>query len=117
MTSFVFCRGCAQQIHETATTCPTCGAPQVTLAKPIAATATSPTVKPEIHNYADVPWFRKRWFAIVCILLFMPAFLVIAFTGDVYFEKNGELKTLPKRSRYIVLGIFLLMVFIQIASK
>ena len=25
---FVFCRGCGKEIHETATTCPSCGAPQ-----------------------------------------------------------------------------------------
>lgn len=28
MTTFVHCRGCGQQIHETAPTCPKCGAPQ-----------------------------------------------------------------------------------------
>lgn len=28
MSSFVFCRGCGKQIHETANTCPQCGAPQ-----------------------------------------------------------------------------------------
>jgi uncharacterized membrane protein YvbJ len=116
MTSFVFCRGCAQQIHETATTCPTCGAPQVTTAK--SATAPTSTAKAlEISNYAQVPWFRKRWFAFVCVFLFMPAFLVIAFTGDVYFEKKGELTTIPKYSKFIVLGIFLIGILIQIANS
>ena len=28
MNNMVFCRGCAAQIHETAATCPKCGAPQ-----------------------------------------------------------------------------------------
>lgn len=27
MTNFVHCRGCGHQIHETAPTCPKCGAP------------------------------------------------------------------------------------------
>ena len=27
--SMVHCRGCGQQIHETAPTCPHCGAPQI----------------------------------------------------------------------------------------
>lgn len=116
MTSFVFCRGCANQIHETATSCPKCGAPQVTTTKSVATTA-SPSAPPTIHNYAELPWFRKRWFAIVCIIFFMPAFLVIAFTGDVYFEKNGELKTIPKYSKFIVLGIFLIAIFVQIANQ
>ena len=29
MAAFVFCRGCGKQIHETAPTCPHCGAPQI----------------------------------------------------------------------------------------
>jgi hypothetical protein len=29
MTTFVHCRGCGAQIHETAPTCPKCGAPQM----------------------------------------------------------------------------------------
>ena len=28
MTGMVFCRGCGKEIHETAKTCPNCGAPQ-----------------------------------------------------------------------------------------
>jgi rRNA maturation endonuclease Nob1 len=27
--AMVFCRGCGKEIHETAPTCPMCGAPQV----------------------------------------------------------------------------------------
>ena len=27
--SMVFCRGCGKEIHETAITCPNCGAPQI----------------------------------------------------------------------------------------
>ena len=112
MTSFVSCRGCAHQIHETAISCPKCGAPAVP------ATQTAPyNAKATIENYAQVPWFRKRWFAILCVLVFMPAFLIIAFTGDIYFEKNGELKTLPKRSRMTVLVIFLVLVVIQLMKN
>ncbi|MFZ4833409.1 NINE protein [Rouxiella sp. Mn2063] len=28
MSSMVFCRGCGKEIHETAISCPSCGAPQ-----------------------------------------------------------------------------------------
>jgi uncharacterized membrane protein YvbJ len=113
MTSLIFCRGCAHQIHETAIACPKCGAPNGITA-PKAAPAPSSVA---IENYAQVPWFRKRWFAIVCIVLFMPAFLLIAFTGDVYYEKKGELKTIPKRSRFIVLAIFVGMVILQLMKN
>jgi uncharacterized membrane protein YvbJ len=112
MTSFVSCRGCAHQIHETAVSCPKCGTPATPVAQPASA-----IVKPTIENYTQVPWFRKRWFAILCVLAFMPAFLIIAFTGDIYHEKNGELKTLPKRSRMTVLVIFLVLVVIQLMKN
>ena len=29
--SMIFCRGCGKEIHETASTCPHCGAPQVAI--------------------------------------------------------------------------------------
>lgn len=112
MTSLVFCRGCAHQIHETASSCPKCGAPQVNLAKS-AATTPTPALTPPIHNYAQVPWYRKRWFAGLCIVLFVPAYLLIAFTGNVYFEKNGELKTISKNEKFIVLGIFLIWILVR----
>jgi hypothetical protein len=38
MTSFVHCRGCGVQIHETAPTCPKCGAPQL-IVTPVAKSA------------------------------------------------------------------------------
>lgn len=41
--SMIHCRGCGKQIHETAPSCPHCGAPQVMQAKPAqAATAGAP---------------------------------------------------------------------------
>jgi len=39
MNGMVFCRGCGKEIHSTAPTCPTCGAPQA--------------VPPTLHTYAQ----------------------------------------------------------------
>ncbi|PUA19165.1 hypothetical protein C7W93_04530 [Glaciimonas sp. PCH181] len=114
MTSLVFCRGCAHQIHVTATTCPQCGAPQLTATSPIEATPSSTFIAPEVHHYADVPWFRKRWFAVVCIVLFSPAFFALAFTGDIYFEKNGGLQTMTRNTKFLVLGICIFFVVIRL---
>ncbi|RBA22907.1 hypothetical protein [Herminiimonas fonticola] len=66
-------------------------------------------------SYDQIPWFRKRWFAIISILVFIPAFLVIAFTGDVYFERKGEIKTIPGYSKFLVLGFFVLAIILQMA--
>lgn len=40
--AMVFCRGCAKRIHETAPTCPQCGAPQLLQADARPASAPSP---------------------------------------------------------------------------
>jgi hypothetical protein len=117
MTTFVFCRGCAHQIHETAQACPKCGTPQPSAVVPPPQPPT-PTVgsvqKTDVPtsytSYDQVPWFRKRWFAIICLLIFMPVFLAIAYTGDVYYEKKGQLKTFPKSTRIIFTVIFVLWV-------
>ena len=101
MTTFVHCRGCGLQIHETAPTCPKCGAPQMivsTASVPVGAKPASATA-PAYTSYDQVPWYRKRWFAVLCMLLFVPAFLVIAFTGEVYYVKKGQLATFPKSAR------------------
>ena len=43
----------------------------------------------------------------------MPLFLVVAFTGDIYFEKKGELKTIPKHTKLVILAIFVVLVLIR----
>ena len=40
--AMVFCRGCAKELHETAITCPQCGASQINSATPPLANAGSP---------------------------------------------------------------------------
>jgi len=101
MSNFVNCPHCQQQLHETALACPKCGAPNKT------ATAGVYTF------YDQVPWYRKRWLVILSAVIFMPITLLIAFTGEIYFEKDGKLQTVPKQSKYVLLGIFLILVAIR----
>lgn len=51
----VFCRGCAKEIHETALTCPNCGAPQSAL-KPQVMAASS--LGNELESLSDI-WKTK----------------------------------------------------------
>lgn len=53
--SMVFCRGCGKEIHETAPTCPNCGAPQ-SAPKPQPPITTAPSN--ELESISD-PWKRK----------------------------------------------------------
>lgn len=97
--AMVHCRGCGKEIHESAQMCPSCGAPQV-----VAGSAKNMA----ITSYEQVPWFRKNWGAILLWLIFAPAFIAIALTGEIYYQQKGELKTMSKASKIIlsVLGLF-----------
>jgi len=95
----VFCRGCGREIHDTAPICPHCGAPQ----------AESNQVKNGSFGLAITSIVS----AILSAVIFMPITLLIAFTGDIYFEKEGQLQTVPKQSKYVLLGIFLILVAIR----
>jgi type IV pilus assembly protein PilA len=78
----IYCRGCGKQIHETAPTCPHCGAPQSTASG-----------SGQYTSYDQVPWYRKNWFAILCAFVFIPGLLFALVSGDVYYERKGELRT------------------------
>ena len=127
MTTFVHCRGCGTQIHETAPTCPKCGAPQFVAtpsppppAAPIAASmahspapaVTAPAAAP--GRYADVPWYRRRWVLLLIALVFPPAAALIAWTGDVHYLSRGTVKTFPKSLR-IVLTVLAVLILLFLA--
>lgn len=115
MTTFVHCRGCATQIHETAISCPKCGAPQN-----IAAAPSTPTHKPapkDFSDYAQVPWFRKRWFVICCLLIITPVAGIIAATGDLYYSQKGEVKVFPKSAKIVFILLSVIWVIGTLAKK
>lgn len=131
MTTFVHCRGCGTQIHETAPTCPKCGAPQFVaapapsppaapMAAPIAHSpapaATTPAVAP--RRYADVPWYRRRWVLLLIALVLPPVAALIAWTGNVHYLSRGTVKTFPKSLR-IVLTVLagLILLFLAIDEE
>ena len=82
--SMVFCRGCGKEIHESAPTCPHCGAPQGNSAN---------QKRLSFLSYDQVPWYRKNWFAIVSFFIFPPILWVVLLTGDVYYVRSRELRT------------------------
>ena len=77
----IFCYACGKEIHETAATCPACGAQQK---------KTSNGMK--YASYNEVPWYRKNWFAILCFFIFMPALFLVLLTGSVYYKRGNEVR-------------------------
>lgn len=102
--SMVFCRGCGKEIHETAVTCPSCGAPQ--------NTPTTPEKGKVIYtSYDQVPWYRKEWFTWLCFFICTPALAVLLLTGESYYTRKGQLKTVSKGLKifFIIAGIVWLL--------
>lgn len=59
--------------------------------------------------YAELPWFRKRWFIMISLLLFTPAAVVVALTGHVYAQSRGQSYVFTDRQRNQILflaGVF-----------
>ena len=103
MTAFVHCRGCGIQIHETALSCPKCGAPQV-LAVPLAGAGIAATMAATPATaYAQVPWYRRRWFLIVSLLTIAPIAALVALTGSMHYDAKGEVKTFEPNIKTAIL--------------
>ena len=63
-------------------------------------------------DYGQLPWYRKRWFIVSMFLLFAPAMVVIAWTGDIYALRSGEVyKYGPNGKRSLVIAACVFMVF------
>ena len=61
----------------------------------------------DYSTYDEVPFFRKSWFILVCLILFMPLLTVIFLTGDGYYVKNGKVTVYPQAAKVaaIILGL------------
>lgn len=118
MSTFIPCRGCAAQIHETAPTCPKCGAPQIAPSAAAVVSAGTPLAAP--NRYAQVKWFRRRWFLILCMLTISPIAGLVALTGDMHYAVKGATKVFPKNFRWAVLLLsasYVLTLFTPVGSS
>ena len=111
MTNFVHCRGCGHQIHETAPSCPKCGAPQAVATAAVAPGGASAAPGP----YGSIPWFRQRWALICMFLVFPPAAVVIAWSGEIYYLVGTTVKTFPKSAK-IVMTVMTALLLVALAS-
>lgn len=98
------CKHCGSMLNTTSTRV-TAG---VDAGKPVSMTGA------EFSDYTQVPWYRKRWFLVVCCLFFIPAVSLVAFTGELYYNKKGQVLKYRKRDRmflaYFGLAVFILVI-------
>ena len=107
MSQFQACRGCGATIHVTAVACPQCGAPSgVASSAGALHSSANGNAAASAPAMATIPWFRKRWFAVLCVITITPIASLLALTGNIYYKnRSGEMAALPKNYKLpMILG-------------
>lgn len=66
--------------------------------------------------YAELPWYRKRWFIMISLLLSTPAAVVVALTGDVYAQSKGQSYVFTDRQRNQILYLAVIFFVVGMVS-
>jgi hypothetical protein len=61
-------------------------------------------------TYDQVPVYRRRWFFVTCMLLFIPAAVALALTGDIYVSQRGAILQYPRSQRILIAVVATLVV-------
>jgi hypothetical protein len=63
------------------------------------------------REWFDIPYFRKPLFLVVTFLVFMPGYLILIWSGDTYYRKNGVVyRTSTKRKQLMTMIVVFLVV-------
>lgn len=112
------CPFCKEEIQEGAIKCKHCGSMLSNQGNANLSAAAIPVAggRAVYTDYSQVPWFRKRWFLVLSIALFIPAAAIVSLTGDFYYVKNGQLKTYGKSTKWVlvILSIFIVINILRV---
>ena len=102
MSGMVFCRGCGKEIHETALTCPHCGAPQRGV-HPGKSKVTAALLAIFLGGLGIHRFYLGKWWGIFYLLFvwtFIPAIIgliegivFLATTDESWEAKYGRIRT------------------------
>jgi hypothetical protein len=68
-------------------------------------------------SYDQVPWYRKWWFAAIGCFVFMPAIIIMAFTGNFYYLKKGQITAFSPWYKFVLSGWLFLAIAITINQE
>lgn len=66
---------------------------------------------PPYSTYEHVPYYRKQSFFWLTYLLFAPIALALLISGDIYYQKKGEVKSFGTANRIVASLIALLWLY------
>lgn len=68
------------------------------------------------RDWAEIPYFRKPWFMVLLFLLFMPAYLLVIWTGDTYYRKRGTIYRMS-RQRKLTMTFIVVMLMLSFLMR
>ncbi|MDB5886638.1 MAG: hypothetical protein JWR74_2809 [Polaromonas sp.] len=116
--TMMYCHACGKQLAAAAPFCPHCSAPQtvasvsatpVTPGAPAAQafSASAQRAPQTFTDYAQVPWFQRRWFLLVAFVFLSPVAALLAATGEVYYQgSDGAVKRMADSIKNFKLSLF-----------
>jgi hypothetical protein len=63
----------------------------------------------EYKSYAEVPVYKKRWFFIVAVLVFIPAGIYLALASDIYYDSGVGVVKFTKSRRLSIAGAWAIL--------
>ena len=66
---------------------------------------------PLYSTYAQVPYYRKQSFFWLTYVLFSPIALALLISGDIYYQKKGEVRSFGMANRIVAIVIALLWLY------
>jgi len=102
----MLCFLCKEEIQDGAIKCRHCGS--MLNEDGTAAIVANSESSIEYTDYSQVPWYRKRWFGVMCVLFFPPGLLYTLITGNLYYQKKDGIKPLRKIDRIAMIVVALI---------
>lgn len=62
-------------------------------------------------TYDQTPWYRRRWFLAVTMLLFMPLTIILILTGEIYLKRRGDVYKMQSSQKIMIIFACLSLMF------